>query len=70
MLGITCQVVRGFQTFPPCLEHVRAGGGGSVENVGFMLHDSVMDYSLYYILYYLYGVSDGRRVVMVKHEPT
>ena len=32
-----------------------------------MLHDSFRDYSLYYILYYLYRVSDGRRVVMVKH---
>ena len=35
-----------------------------------MLHDSVGDYSLYYILCYLYEVSDGRRVVMVKHELT
>ena len=30
MLGFTCQVVRGFQTFAPCLEHVCAGGGGGV----------------------------------------
>ena len=46
------------------------GGGGSVANVNFMLHDSFGDYSLYYILYYLYGVSDGRRVAMVKHGST
>ena len=30
MLGFTCQVVRGFQAFAPCLEHVCAGGGGVV----------------------------------------
>ena len=35
--------------------------------MGFMLHE---DYSLYYILYYLYGVSYGRGVVMVKHGST
>ena len=28
MLGFTCQAVRGFPTFAPCLEHVCAGGGG------------------------------------------
>ena len=28
MLGFTYQVVRGFQTFAPCLEHVCAGAGG------------------------------------------
>ena len=50
--------------------HIHTGKQTYVANVGFMLHDSVGDYSLYYILYYLYGVSDGRRVVMVKHEPT
>ena len=27
-MGFTCQVVRGFSAFAPCLEHVRAGGGG------------------------------------------
>ena len=31
VLGFTCQVVRGFPTFAPCLEHVCAvGGGGGV----------------------------------------
>ena len=28
MLGCTCQAVRGFPTFAPCLEHICAGGGG------------------------------------------
>ena len=28
MLGYTCQVVRGFSAFAPCLEHVCAGRGG------------------------------------------
>ena len=45
MLGFECQVVRGFSVFAPCLEHVCAGGGGgSVENAGFMIHDSVGNY--------------------------
>ena len=30
MLGFTCQVVRGLQTFAPCLEYVCAGGGGGL----------------------------------------
>ena len=35
-MGFTCQVVRGFSAFTPCLEHVRAGwGGGSVANALF-----------------------------------
>ena len=34
-MGFTCQVVRGFSAFSPCVEHVRAGGGGSVENAPF-----------------------------------
>ena len=46
MLGSTCQVVRGFSTFAPCLEHVCAGGGGggSVANVGLVVRDSVGSY--------------------------
>ena len=37
MLGCTCQVVRGFPAFAPCLEHICAGGGGgSVANMGFI----------------------------------
>ena len=28
MLGCTCQAVRGFPTFAPCLEHICAGGPG------------------------------------------
>ena len=27
-MGFTCQVVRGSSAFTPCLEHVRAEGGG------------------------------------------
>ena len=36
-MGFTCQVVRGSSAFTPCLEHVRAegGGGGSVANALF-----------------------------------
>ena len=38
MLGCTCQVVRGFPTFAPCLEHVCAGGGGEqCSKYGFYL---------------------------------
>ena len=39
MLGFTCQVVRCFPTFAPCLEHACAGGGGggSVAIVGLVL---------------------------------
>ena len=38
MLGCTCQAVRGFPTFAPCLEHICAGGGGgSVANMGLIL---------------------------------
>ena len=41
MLGCTCQAVRGFPTFAPCLEHICAGGGGggasSVANMGLVL---------------------------------
>ena len=49
MLGFACQVVRGLSAFAPCLEHVCAGGwgvggGGSVANAGFMIHDSVRNY--------------------------
>ena len=44
MLGSTCQVVRGFGAFAPCLEHVCAGGGGSVANVGLVVRDSVGSY--------------------------
>ena len=37
VLGFACQVVRGFTSFAPCLEHVCAGGGGSVANEGLVL---------------------------------
>ena len=37
MLGCTCQAVRGLPTFAPCLEHICAGGGGSVANMGLVL---------------------------------
>ena len=30
----TCQAVRGFPTFAPCLEHFCAGGGGVVLQMG------------------------------------
>ena len=36
MLGCTCQAVRDFPTFAPCLEHICAGGG-SVANMGLVL---------------------------------
>ena len=36
--GCTCQAVRGFPTFAPCLEHMCAGWeGGSVANMGLVL---------------------------------
>ena len=36
-MGFTCEVVRGFGMIAPCLEHVRAGGGGgSVAIVPFV----------------------------------
>ena len=38
-MGFTCQVVKGSSAFTPCLEHVRAGGGGSVANALFSCHD-------------------------------
>ena len=37
MLGFACHVVRGFPSIAPCLEHVCAGGGGSVAFEGFVL---------------------------------
>ena len=40
-MGFTCQVVRGSSAFTPCLEHVRAGGGGSVANALFSCHEGV-----------------------------
>ena len=62
MLGFTCQAVSGFPTFAPCLEHVCAGGGGSVANEGLVLYIGG-DYSLllkcYVTLQYV-----SRRVVM------
>ena len=38
MWGCTCQAVRGFPTFAPCLEHICAGGRGSVANMGLVLY--------------------------------
>ena len=38
MVGFTCHAVRGFPSIPPCLEHVCAGGGGSVAFEGFVLY--------------------------------
>ena len=46
MLGFACQIVRGFSAFVPCLEHVCAGGGGSVANAGLMIHDGIGKYVL------------------------
>ena len=42
-MGFTCQVVRGSGAFNPCLEHVRAGRGGSVANALF--HEGVGYYT-------------------------
>ena len=40
-MGFTSKVVRGFGTFTPCLEHVRAGGGGcSVSECTFHVYMS------------------------------
>ena len=36
MLVCTCQAVGDFPTFTPCLEHICAGGGGSVANMGLV----------------------------------
>ena len=44
MVGFTCQVVRGFSAFALCLEHVCAGGGGSVANASLVVSDSVGSY--------------------------
>ena len=47
MLGFTCQAVRDFPSFAPCLEHVCAGGGGgSVAIEGFVVYTGV-DYGLH-----------------------
>ena len=54
MLGFTCQAVRGFPTFAPCLEHVCAGGG-SVANMGFVYTGG--DYSLHPIIMLLVRMS-------------
>ena len=46
-MGFTCKVARGFSAFAPCLEHVRAGGGGgSVANALFNGHECVGNYTL------------------------
>ena len=45
MLGCTCQVVRGFPTFAPCLEHICAGGGGGVvQQIWVLSHHVGGDY--------------------------
>ena len=47
-MGFTCKVVRGFSAFIPCLEHVRAGGGGgSVANVLFHVYVGIGDHTLH-----------------------
>ena len=46
------------------------GGGGSVANVGFMLHYIGGDYSLTSDIILLVHVSSGRRVVMVARGST
>ena len=63
MLGFTCQAVRGFPTFAPCLEHVCAGGGGgSVAIVGLVLVYLMGLYITPLMLCYLYNVMGGRDV--------
>ena len=65
MLGCTCQAVRGFPTFAPCLEHVCAGGD-SVSNMGFV---SLYRWGLWSTPYNYVTCKNvmGRRVVMVAH---
>ena len=46
MLGFTCYAVRGFPSIAPCLEHICAGGGGSVTIEGFVLYAGGV-YTLY-----------------------
>ena len=62
MLGFTCQAVRGFPSFAPCLEHVCAGGGGGgcVAIEGFVLYAGG-DYGLHLnvmLLVQVMGVRD------------
>ena len=37
-MGFTCKVVRGSSAFTPCLEHVRAGGGGGGSVANALIH--------------------------------
>ena len=57
-MGFTCQVVRGSSAFTPCLEHVRAGGGGgSVANALFHIMKTLGIILSLQITPYLYGVA-------------
>ena len=57
-MGFTCKVVRGFLAFAPCLEHVRAGGGGVVSQMPLLIdHDGVGYYSLHWVVPNLYSVT-------------
>ena len=60
MLGFTCQAVRGFPTFAPCLEHVCAGGGGGCSKWCY-ISEGIIVYVLNVMLLVQYV---GRRVVM------
>ena len=58
-MGFTCQVVRGSSVFIPCLEHVRAGGGGggSVANALFHVLKALCIVFSPYITLYLHRVA-------------
>ena len=50
----TCKVARGLGTIAPCLEHVRAGGGGSVVIVPFDIYITMYLWGYMYITLYLW----------------
>ena len=55
---VTCQVVRGSSAFTPCLEHVRAGGGGVMPHMHCFNAMIALGIILcLWITPYLYGVT-------------
>ena len=61
-MGFTCDVVRCLSAFTPCLEHVRAGGGGSVANALACVYAYVSGIIIcLWITSYLYEVTSDTR---------